>query len=78
MMGVERSTAADPTGDDHPTAVFRQDVDRRRIGSREDRPHDAACEESNPLLVAPRSWSLFTQALTDQRRWQIREQPLYI
>src|SRR5262245_44594539 len=75
---MERSTAADLTGNHHPAAVFRQDADGRGISRREDRPHDAAREEPNsPLLVPPRR-SLFAQTLADQRVWKLREQQFLI
>jgi len=76
MMGVKRATAADIAWHHDSAAIMRQDIDRGGIGPCEDRPHDAASEESYSPLLRPRSWRLFTQALADHGGWQVREQQL--
>src|ERR671923_2697944 len=69
MVGVERATAADIPRDEHPAAVFRQDADRGSIGVSEDRPHNAARQESHPMLFAALCRSLLPQALADEGGW---------
>jgi hypothetical protein len=78
VVGMERSTAAGLTRDYHPAAVLRQDANGCGISTREDRPHDAAREESHLSLFAPYGWSLFPQALPDTRGWKRRKQRLRI